>query len=197
MPAAASGPELSAPDLYTRLRDSVFLIMAGESYEQIVQRKGTRTVGSAVAIEKHTLLTNCHVINGFSAILAYGRSGFFRVTKQRGDERTDRCVLTVEDGRDVVPVPGVRTASDVKVGERVYSVGSPEGLESTLGEGIISGLHDVEGMTVLQTTAQISRGSSGGGLFDTRGNLVGITTLKHVRGEALNFAIPADAFFRK
>jgi len=197
MPTQASGPELSAPDLYTRLRDSVFLIVAGENYEHIVRREGSRTVGSAVAIDKRSLLTNCHVINGFSAILAYGRSGFFRVSKQRGDEKTDRCVLTIEDGRDVVPVPGVRVASDLKVGERVYSVGSPEGIESTLGEGIISGLHEIAGMTLLQTTAQISHGSSGGGLFDTRGNLVGITTLKLVRGEALNFAIPADAFFRK
>lgn len=136
------------------------------------------------------------MINGFTAILAYGRNGFIRVAKQRGDEGTDRCALSIEDGRDVLPVPGVRGVGDLQVGERVYTVGSPEGIESTLGEGIVSGMHEVTGRTLIQTTAQISRGSSGGGLFDTRGNLVGITTLKHIRGEALNFAIPADAFFR-
>jgi len=47
--------------------------------------------------------------------------------------------------------------------------------------------------TYIQTTAQISAGSSGGGLFDKHGNLIGITTFK-VAGEGLNFAIPADAF---
>lgn len=64
--------------------------------------------------------------------------------------------------------------------------------------GILSGVREEDGRSYVQTTAPISPGSSGGGLFDARGNLVGITTLVLVGSEhlnqSLNFAIPAEAF---
>lgn len=86
------------------------------------------------------------------------------------------------------------------MGEAVYTLGSPVGLELTLSNGIISGRRTEQNRNYVQTTAPISPGSSGGGLFDARGNLVGITTLALVGREhlnqSLNFAIPADAFFQ-
>jgi len=65
-------------------------------------------------------------------------------------------------------------------------------LELTLSEGIISGLREYEGGHVLQTSAAISPGSSGGGLFDAQGRLVGITTFFLSKGQNLNFALPAE-----
>jgi len=74
----------------------------------------------------------------------------------------------------------------------VYAVGAPEGLEMTLSEGLISGFRDFRGQRVVQTSAPISHGSSGGGLFDEVGGLVGITTFMLGAGQNLNFAILAE-----
>jgi S1-C subfamily serine protease len=81
------------------------------------------------------------------------------------------------------------------VGERAYSVGTPSGLEQTLGEGLISGLREDKGIKLVQTSAPISPGSSGGGLFDASGNLIGITTFMLRETQSLNFAIAAQEFW--
>ena len=91
---------------------------------------------------------------------------------------------------------GIRRYKSLKVGERVFSVGSPRGLENTLGEGLISGLGTSNNVELIQTTAPISSGYSGGGLFDENGNLVGITTFRIKNSESLNFAISVDSFLR-
>ncbi|MGH9440374.1 MAG: trypsin-like peptidase domain-containing protein, partial [Terriglobia bacterium] len=78
------------------------------------------------------------------------------------------------------------------VGEKVYAIGAPEGLELTISEGLISGLRDFDKERVIQTSAAISPGSSGGGLFDAEGRLVGITTFYLKGGQSLNFALPAE-----
>jgi len=88
-----------------------------------------------------------------------------------------------------------RPYSHLSVGEPVYTIGSPSGLENTLGEGIVSGLRNKKGMKYIQTSAPISPGSSGGGLFDIYGNLVGITTFLLEDAQNLNFALSADAFW--
>ncbi len=82
------------------------------------------------------------------------------------------------------------------MGDPVYTVGAPSGLDRTLGDGLISGLRSGEGRHYIQTTAPISPGSSGGGLFDENGNLIGITTLYIEEGQALNFAIAAEDYWR-
>lgn len=119
---------------------------------------------------------------------------------QRADPKTDRCILRSEH-RKLSPVAGVRTYDSLEVGERVYTLGSPSGFELTLSDGIISGRRDEEAFHFVQTTAPISPGSSGGGLFDARGNLIGVTTLvlagRQRLNQALNFAIPADSFWQK
>ena len=81
----------------------------------------------------------------------------------------------------------------VTVGQAVYAIGSPKGFELTLSEGIVSGLREIgDGFHVVQTSAAISAGSSGGGLFDSAGRLIGVTSFKIRDGENLNFALPAN-----
>ena len=79
----------------------------------------------------------------------------------------------------------------LKVGERVYAVGSPKGLELSLSEGIVSQLRGGP-PPIIQTTAAVSPGSSGGGLFNAEGELVGITTFQMEEGQNLNFALPVE-----
>jgi len=111
------------------------------------------------------------------------------------DDASDRCVLEA-DGPDLEPVAGVRPFSDLAVGERVFAIGAPRALERTLTEGLVSGLRTGPGRNMIQTSAPLSPGSSGGGLFDERGNLLGITTLASLPGsQNLNFAIAASDYW--
>ena len=77
------------------------------------------------------------------------------------------------------------------VGERVFAIGSPLGLERSVTEGIVSTkTRQLQGALYLQTTAQINPGNSGGPLFNLRGEVVGVTNMKITSGEGLGFAIP-------
>jgi S1-C subfamily serine protease len=96
----------------------------------------------------------------------------------------------------MTPVANVRRVADLAVGERVYTIGNPSGLAKTLGEGLISGLRQTDGIHYVQTSAPISPGSSGGALVDSRGSLVGITTFLHKEAQNLNFAIAAEEFWK-
>jgi S1-C subfamily serine protease len=112
------------------------------------------------------------------------------------DLASDRCFLRVQDG-ELVPVPGFREYSTLAVGEAVYTIGSPKGLANTLGAGLLSGLRIGDDKTeYIQITAPLSAGSSGGGLFDDRGNLIGVTSFTIRDAQNLNFAIAASQFWR-
>jgi serine protease Do len=79
------------------------------------------------------------------------------------------------------------------VGDRVFAIGSPLGLERTVTEGIMSTkTRQMQGTLYLQTTAQINPGNSGGPLFNLRGEVVGVTNMKITFGEGLGFAIPIE-----
>src|SRR4030095_2699343 len=80
------------------------------------------------------------------------------------------------------------------VGERVFAIGSPLGLERTVTEGIMSTkTRQLGGELYLQTTAQINPGNSGGPLFNMAGEVIGVTNMKITFGEGLGFAIPVEA----
>jgi hypothetical protein len=82
----------------------------------------------------------------------------------------------------------------VQIGEEIVAIGNPLGLELTVSNGILSGVRTVEkeGGKLLQITAPISQGSSGGPLFNMAGEVVGITSMYFEGGENLNFAIPVN-----
>lgn len=189
----AGRSRLGAEDVFATVGRSVYVVIAARTEDELRAKKGR--FGSAVAMDERTVVTNCHVIDEMSAILLRQGGQTMRATPSGGDEATDRCLMTVSPGR-LSAVPGIRAWEDLRVGETVYSIGAPKGLEATLGQGLVSGLRTIKGLRYVQTTAPISQGSSGGGLFDSAGNLVGITTF-HIRdADGLNFAIAAEDFFR-
>ncbi len=80
----------------------------------------------------------------------------------------------------------------LEVGQTVFAIGSPLGLERTMSQGVVSTRQrSFDGLTYIQTDAAINPGNSGGPLFNTRGEVVGITNMGILFGEGLNFAIPA------
>jgi tetratricopeptide (TPR) repeat protein len=112
-----------------------------------------------------------------------------KATFYAGDRDKDVCLLEAK-GIGGKPVK-MGEATSLKVGETVYAIGAPHGLELSLSNGIVSQLR---GNTppLIQTTAAISPGSSGGGLFDSKAQLVGLTTLFINDGQSLNFALPVE-----
>lgn len=191
MPSEVAAHTKSPADLFERVKDSVWVVVAVDSIPSV---RDDAKLGSAVAISSNEVVTNCHVVGKKPIIgLVQGKT-VLRARISSANPANDRCVLAAEG--KLSPVAGVRPFQDLRVGERVYTIGSPRGLERTLGEGLISGLRSASDGNFVQTTAPISSGSSGGGLFDDRGNLIGVTTFLLKESQALNFAIAADEFWR-
>lgn len=165
---------------------SVFVVEVTDKFGAVVAG------GSAVALGPDKVVTNCHVANSGISLRILQNSQSWPAEVVHRDADRDICGLKIENLR-ATPVR-IRNSATVEVGERVYAVGAPKGLELTFNEGIISNMsmRDRGGDRVLQTTAPISHGSSGGGLFDAEGHLVGITTSQLKDSQNLNFAIPAE-----
>ncbi len=193
MPPARNTTVLSAEDLYVKLAPSVYVIMASDHAIELAERTGYNQ-GSGVAITDHILITNCHVVAGRPQISVSQDGGTHRATLIYADAGGDRCFLRV-DGTVLHPIQGVRRLDNVRIGETVYSLGAPIGLERSFGDGIVSGLRQWEGVRIVQNSAPTWHGSSGGGLFDARGNLVGITTAISSITANLNFSIAAEDFW--
>ncbi len=147
-------------------------------------------LGSGVVIAHNEVATNCHVLDGGAAYKVRSQGKDYTARIRYRDRQRDICSLVVR-GLKAPPVSLGNTAS-LKVGDPVYAVGTPEGLELTLSQGIISSLRDVGGGRYIQTTAAISHGSSGGGLFDSQGRLLGLTSFYIDGGQQLNFALPVE-----
>lgn len=167
-----------------------------EIYERwgaaVVTVTGSRNVGSGFAIPPTGyILTNAHVIRGES---------WLEVILPTGERRHVASVVMEDPSRDlavlsVAPAPSTTVVlgdSDAaKVGERVVVIGSPRGLRQTVTDGILSQIRSPgeREITLLQTTAPISPGSSGGPLFNDRGEVIGIVSFSFRESQNLNFAV--------
>jgi hypothetical protein len=193
MPPARGSDILSPAALYQKVSPSIYVVMASEHAIELVARTD-HSQGSAVAITDKILLTNCHVVAGRPQISISQDGQSARAKLVYGDPGGDRCFLQV-DGMALHPVQGVRRIGDIRIGDAVFSIGTPAGLERSFGEGIVSGLRQWEGVRIIQNSAPSWFGSSGGGLFDARGNLVGITTAIAANVPNTSFSIAAEDFW--
>jgi S1-C subfamily serine protease len=173
----------SAEDIFAAVSGSVALVVVGDAADRAISQ------GSAVVIGNGVAITNCHVVKGGSRIMLKAGTETRRATVAVSDEKYDLCRLDVP-GLSAPPVE-VGSVADVRTGQRVFAIGAPQGLNLTISDGIVSSLRDTEDGRLIQTTAPVSPGSSGGGLFNADGRLIGIVTFQY-RGQNLNFAVPAD-----
>jgi serine protease Do len=172
--------------------------------ESVVQVRAPSGVGSGFFIaEDGHLITNFHVIEGETRISVevyhqkdaqLERRSYKDVRIVAMNKFADLALLKVEDpGAPRFKRVLVGDTEALSVGERVFAIGSPLGLERTVTEGILSTkTRQMGGSLYLQTTAQINPGNSGGPLFNLRGEVVGVTNMKLTFGEGLGFAIPSD-----
>ena len=180
MPAAwaAKTPE----QIFQQASQSVVVIHAYDSEGNPFNQ------GGGVVTARELVTTNCHVIEGAATLEVQFRQQTYTATPATANEERDLCQIRVS--QLTAPRATLNTGR-ARVGQRVYAIGAPEGLELTLTEGLISSLREFDGSQYIQTSAGISQGSSGGGLFDTDGRLIGITAFFVGEGPNLNFALPA------
>lgn len=147
-------------------------------------------------------ITNAHVIQGetkLKATVYEQRERDFRrlviddVEILAVNNHTDLALIRLKHP-DGVPFKSVylQSSEDLEVGQDVFAIGSPLGLERTLSRGVIATTQrNFEGLTFIQTTAEINPGNSGGPLFNLKGEVIGVTNMGVPGGEGLGFAIPA------
>ena len=180
----APAADLSSEDLFAKLSPGIVRI-------NISTASGSQTgMGSGVVIARDTVLTNCHVAEAGAVLQVKSGSATYNARLVLADEAHDLCKLDVPLLKaETVPIGASKA---LRTGQRVVALGAPKGLDLTISEGIVSSLRQVDDGTLIQTTAPVSPGSSGGGLFDMHGNLVGIVTFQMSSGQNLNFATPAE-----
>lgn len=172
--------------------------------EAVVQVRTPGGLGSGFIIkEDGHLITNFHVIENETQISVevyhqkdgqLERKSYKQVRIVAINKFADLALLKIED-KDAPKFAKTMLgdADALSVGERVFAIGSPLGLERTVTEGIVSTkTRPMQGELYLQTTAQINPGNSGGPLFNLRGDVVGVTNMKITFGEGLGFAIPIE-----
>jgi len=172
--------------------------------EAVVQVRTPGGLGSGWFInEDGFLITNFHVIEGETQISIevyhqtndqLERKTYKQVRIVAMNKFADLTLLQIEDkDKPKFKFVTIGSADALAVGERVFAIGSPLGLERTVTEGILSTkTRQMGGDLYLQTTAQINPGNSGGPLFNLFGEVVGVTNMKITFGEGLGFAIPSE-----
>lgn len=181
LPAFALTPE----ELFTQLSPSIWFVYGVDTTERRLSQ------GSGVVIGPQRVITNCHVVRGASTVFLRKENVLYVAKVELRDPARDLCQLQVANLN--APAVALGTHKELKVGQKVYALGNPKGFEVTLSDGLVSALRGPDGKDpIIQTTAPISPGSSGGGLFNEQGRLIGVTTLQDRAGQNLNFAVPAD-----
>ena len=151
------------------------------------------SLGSGFFIRDGEVASNLHVVEGaargYAKIIGqktkYDIEGITAVDPER-----DLVVLKISGARAGAVALG--NSESVQVGETVYAVGNPQGLEGTFSQGIISSIREVGNDKLLQITAPISPGSSGGPVLNGKGEVIGVSVATFRGGQNLNFAIPSN-----
>jgi serine protease Do len=174
---------LAPSELFKAISGSVFTVEG-------LSNSGVTSLGTGVVVQTNELVTNWHVVKKAVSLRVKKGDRSWIAAVVRVDVQHNLCRLRAY-GLEAKSI-FIRPSSSLEVGESVYAIGAPQGLEVTLSEGLISGLREYGDARLIQTTAAISPGSSGGGLFDTQARLVGITTFVVLNGQNLNLALPGE-----
>lgn len=137
------------------------------------------------------LATNFHVIEDAVKVIAFSDDGTDAVelTRVRIYDKNADLIILRGDRRFAAKPLRLADSDSVRQGDRVYAIGYPLALSNTLSDGIVSARYVDEGVDIIQITAAISSGSSGGALLNTRGRVIGITEASYIDGQNLNIAI--------
>jgi serine protease Do len=212
LPAATAESRAAEPEGGKGFYQSGGRVPGDRSVRELVSRLGAAVVqvrtpgalGSGFLLnEEGFLVTNFHVIEGETQIsvevyhIVAGRLDrklYKQVRIVSINKFQDLALLKIEDpGAPAFVVAPLGDAEALSVGQKVFAIGSPLGLERTVTEGIISTrTREFQGALYLQTSAQINPGNSGGPLFNLAGQVIGVINMKVTAGEGIGFAIPVN-----
>lgn len=152
--------------------------------------------GSGFIIAPGVIATNAHVIEGAHtvAVRLVGQDRFIKVQELLAYDR-NRDIAILQADRLKAPSMRLGRSGKLRVGQAVYAVGNPMGLEGTFSTGIVSAKRKARGLRYIQVTAPVSPGSSGGPILTARGDVVGVATMvvpPAIGGQNLNFAMPVE-----
>lgn len=158
-----------------------------------IHNKGGEVIGSGSGImigRDGYILTNNHVASG-------GHFYSVRIEDEENTYQTDEVIkynpvldlAVIRIDRKLAPLPVYKGTKKLVRGQKVVAIGSPLGLFNTVSDGIISGFRIIDGVDMIQFTAPISHGSSGGAVLNMRGEVIGISTAGIDDGQNLNLAV--------
>ena len=194
----AHGEKLTAQEIYQKVNPAAVSVVAAEE-------DGNASIGTGVLFTADGyLLTNAHVIDGGTSCTILTADGQrYEACLVGYDRDRDVAVLKASGAKDL-PVAEIGDSNQLTVGDKVYAIGNPLGLElrGTLTDGIVSAINrnvQVQGrtMTLIQTNAALNAGNSGGPLINEYGQVVGLNAVKmsartgETGVEGLGFAIPS------
>jgi hypothetical protein len=184
--------ELSAQQIALQSLPSVVLIVCDDG-------EGDTSLASGFFVASNVVVTNYHVIKGMvrgnvRSAVSHNKNEKWLITAILNfDEQSDLALIRVpEASKSNVPVLTLASNESVSIGQTIYALGNPEGLVGTISLGIISGLRTLNSQQLLQITAPISHGSSGGPIVNSVGEVVGVAQGSLSEGQNLNFAVPAS-----
>ena len=178
-------PQLAVREIAQRSLPSVVALVMDTG------RPGEKSYGSGFFVSSDVVATNFHVvegtIGGYAKIVGqeaqYDVLGFVAL-----DTSHDLALLKLKSGF-ARPLP-VGDSNAVAIGDEIFAVGNPKGLEGTFSQGIVSSIRRQGADSLIQITAPISPGSSGGPVVNQNGDVIGVAVGSVRDGQALNFAIP-------
>jgi hypothetical protein len=178
----------SADQIYSKINNAIVTIYTFDANDKPIAQ------GSGVVLnQKGWIVTNYHVYAGAQKLVVKQKNKIVQYTNIIASD-ADKDILILKIANNSFPPIVIGNSDFLKIGQKIYTIGSPMGFENSITEGIISGLRSNEEKTknFIQISAAISPGSSGGAVVNTKGELIAITTLTVTKGQNLNFAIPVN-----
>ena len=185
--SATASPVLTAREIALRSFASVVQVATQDTKGRPV------SLASGFVARKGVVLTNLHVLKGAAAgtVRLIGDGNAAKIEGAvASDPEVDLVLLSVPTLEAASLTLG--DTSTASIGDKVFVVSNPQDLEGTFSEGIISGKRRLDDVRMLQITAPISSGSSGGPVLDAGARVIGVATSSLKSGQNLNFAITAD-----
>ncbi len=185
---SAQNPELSAltpKQIAQKTLPSIVILIMNNGDNRPV------TTGSGFFVADDTIITNYHVVKNAvaGAFKIYGSNEVYSVIGTLGvDTKNDLALLKVK-GVKGKPLK-LNGTSQLSIGDEIFTVSSPKGLEGTFSQGLISGLRKTSKEDLIQISAAISHGSSGGAILNNQAEVIAVAVGGIDEGQSLNFAVP-------
>lgn len=188
--SAHAGPEADLVTESDTVRAVLVALSGSVLRVEAPRAQGGFSLGSAVVIGADTVVTNCHVTRDARQVFVVRGGARWPATAQRSDVDRDLCLLRVPDLRGN-PVP-IGPSGGLLMGQTVVALGYTGGAGLQNSQGDVVGLHRHDGGRVVQSNNGFNSGASGGGLFNTDGQLVGILTFRLRGAEQAYFSAPTE-----